>query len=268
MGYVRVNKPTSEVIGITISERQRRWLVLFVCCCVLVLADIAVVAEGWLQTLDGRVWLWFARTLGQRGFQLVEGISLAGVVKHSDRYLMLIAVAASLATAGFMARRRLAFTGALLVVTLTGCAAVVQVMKLAVDRSGPRLTPWTPLGHTFPSGTAAIAVAFFGFLGYVGYQRNRAPRRWFLVVLSTLACLSFILSALTYHYPTEVIGGVATGLGWLALMQIAFWDPLRRDIFARPPPASRRPMAAHGHDPAISVSGDKDQDGLIPTWAG
>jgi membrane-associated phospholipid phosphatase len=207
---------------------------------VLVLAaDVAFVSTGWLQALDGQTWLWFVDALGHQGFQIVEDISLAGVVKPSGVYLaMLAAVATALAAAFFVARRMPLTAGATLAAVL-GCGVAVQLMKVAVNRSGPRLTPWTPLGHTFPSGTAAIAVAFFGFLISIALQLDASRDKLAsakaspVVVVLAGGAAAFVLSSSTYHYPSEVIGGVATGLAWLAVVWITLGERLRLELAHR-----------------------------------
>lgn len=218
------------LLELKLARERLRWARLLATSCFLLILDAVTVARGWLQSTDKSLWIRFASTLGQRGFEIVEGISLAGVVGDSDRYLAAIAIAGTLLVAIAFTIRGMAFTGAVLVVSITGCAAMVQVLKRVVDRSGPPLTPWTPLGHTFPSGTAAIAVVFFGFLASICLQRARGAARLYGVIASVIACLALVISSLTYHFPTEVIGGIATGAAWLSFMQILFWRPLRQEL--------------------------------------
>ncbi|HEV3311624.1 MAG TPA: phosphatase PAP2 family protein [Chloroflexota bacterium] len=216
------------------NQRQQRWFLLFSVSGVLLVADVFVVVSGVMQTADRRLWYWYANALGHQGFRAVEAISLAGVVRHSARYLIGAAVIGVLLTALILSLRGLPFSAAFLVVTVTGCGALVQAMKVAVNRNGSSLTPWTPLGHTFPSGTAALAVAIFGFLTYLTLQRTRAPMRQVLLTLWMASGIAFVVSASTYHYPTEIVGGILTGLVWLSLMHIFFWEPLRHELFVRP----------------------------------
>lgn len=188
--------------------------------------DVVVVISGALQQPDKRLWVWFAGSLGKSGFRALEAVSLVGVGDHSNRYSVLAGVAGLLVTAVIFIARRLFVPAALMLATVAGCAGSAQVIKLVVDRNGPRLTPWTRLGHTFPSGTAAMAVGFFGFVGYVIYRRHLGRSRHLMLSATAVAGLALGLSAFTYHYPTEVLGGVFTGVAWLALIVFLFWKPL------------------------------------------
>lgn len=218
---------------VNVSQRQRRWALVLSISCFVLSVDALVVSSGWLVADDGHAWLWFAERLGTRGFQVVEGISLAGVVPNSSRYLMVAAVLGTTSVAALFYRGGMRVSCALLLVNVVGVGIVVRIVKSLIHRQGRSLTPWMPVGHTFPSGTAAVAVTFFGFLGYIVYQRNRGWQAHALCFTCLLAAMAFIVSAATYHYPTEVVGGIATGLAWLSAVQIVFWNPLRRELFYR-----------------------------------
>jgi len=218
--------------GGKISARQRRWLEALAVSSLILVADIYVVSSGILQTTDLSLWKDYATALGPPAFRVVEALTLVGVVHESDRIVTICSVLMTIGFAGLFVIRRLPFVGAMLVVAVSGTAAVAEVLKVVVDRNGPSLTAWTAGGHTFPSGTAAVAVAFFGMLAYVAYHRLKRARAW-AVGVCMLVVLGLLASSLTYHYPTEVLGGVATGIAWLSLLQIVFWESLRRELFFR-----------------------------------
>jgi len=104
-------------------------------------------------------------------------------------------------------------------------------------------------------------------MAYVVYQRNRDPVRWPAAMACLAAAALFCASALTYHYPTEVVGGIVTAIAWLALLQIAFWDSLRRELFGRP----RRAGAVQAGKAAAGpwdrrVDAESGDDSLGATW--
>jgi len=235
-------------LGRKLPRRQVHWLQLLAASCLVFLLDATVVETGWLEATDRAMWTDFANSLGQGGFRVVEGFSLVGVVKHADRYLTGIAIAGMLGAMIVLMLRGFAFTAAVLLVSNTACAATVEIMKRVLDRQGPPLTAWTPVGHTFPSGTAALAVVFFGFLAATGVQTAGARHHRWTIALSIVAGTAFIVSSLTYHFPTEVIGGVAIGLAWLSFMEALFWWPLRRELRQEPTYVGEDWYRWHGMD--------------------
>lgn len=235
-------------LGKKMPRQQFHWLEILAASCVLLLVDATTVEMGWLETADRAIWLDFAHFLGQSGFRVVEGISLVGVVKHPDRYLTGIAIAGTLAAMVILFIRGLAFTAAVLLVSITGCAAAVELMKRIVNRQGPPLTAWTPVGHTFPSGTAALAVVFFGFVTVTAAQVMPGGKHRWAIGVSLVLAVALVTSSLTYHFPTEVIGGVAIGLAWLSLMEALFWWPMRRELHLEPPYVGADWYRWHGMD--------------------
>jgi len=197
---------------------------------ILLIADCVGVVTGVFQASDSQAWTWYATMLGHQAYRALEAVTLAGVVAHSRQALALVAVAAMLVTTAILLMRKHLFTAALLLVLMTGCLAVMQTMKLAINRSGPPLTQWTPMGHTFPSGTTSMGIVYFGFLALILGMRNRGIVRSASIALSVVACVALIASALTYHYPSEVIGGILMGLAWLALIVLIFMEPLTEEL--------------------------------------
>lgn len=216
-------------------SRQRRWLRWLAISVAILGADAVMVSIGDVQGLDAGIWNGFATGVGPQGFRAIEAISLVGVVANPSGALTVVAVVVAAATTAVLVARGLPFTGATSLVAMVGAAALTQALKRIIDRGGPSLTPYTPIGHTFPSGTAAVAVAFLGFLAYVAFHVPRRPLSDVLAALCVAGAMALVISALTYHYPTEVIGGVATGFLWMCLLQILFWDSIRREIFGHRP---------------------------------
>jgi len=114
---------------------------------------------------------------------------------------------------------------ALLALTVLGQFAIVNLVKLVVDRQRPAVHQLTGFsGSSFPSGHAAAAAATFAVVALlVGRGRPRWVRNALAagaVGLATLVAATRVL--LGVHWFTDVIAGVAVGWGWLALCSMAF----------------------------------------------
>lgn len=96
------------------------------------------------------------------------------------------------------------------------------IAKTYVARVRPDALLWLdPLNtYSFPSGHATLSTAFYGFLCVMIYRRTQGFVRWasiaILILLIFLICLSRIV--LSYHYATDVLGGIFLGLFWIAVI--------------------------------------------------
>ncbi len=121
--------------------------------------------------------------------------------------------------------------GALLVlVTLAGAAVLDLGLKALFARARPEAFfdyyP-SPQSFSFPSGHALFAVCFFGGIAVLLSHRLRG--RLAQVVVWTLALLLILLIGVSrvylgVHYPTDVLGGLAVGVVWVA--SVALGDRL------------------------------------------
>ena len=108
----------------------------------------------------------------------------------------------------------------LILVVRAGEIGIVHLMKWAIHR--PRPTFPDPLAtasyYSFPSGHAAGAAAMFGLLAVLVVRRANAPARiafWTLIAI-VIAAVAATRVLLGVHYPSDVLGGILVGLGWLA----------------------------------------------------
>ena len=108
-------------------------------------------------------------------------------------------------------------------------------VKELVDRPRPSLVApvATARGKSFPSGHAMAATVNYGalllaFLPLMG--RRLRPLAWGIAIGLVLA-IGFTRLALGVHYITDVLGGYALGLAWLAASTAAFgiWRVERRE---------------------------------------
>jgi membrane-associated phospholipid phosphatase len=121
--------------------------------------------------------------------------------------------------------------GAVLVlVTLAGAAVLDLGLKQLFARARPQAFfdyYLTPKSFSFPSGHALFAVCFFGGLAVLLTHRLRGWLARILVWAVALALIFLIGVSRVYlgvHYPTDVIGGFAVGIIWVA--SVALGDRL------------------------------------------
>ena len=140
---------------------------------------------------------------------------------------------------------------ALLVLTVGGQFAIVNLIKVIVDRARPDLQQLTGFSSfSFPSGHAASAAATFAVIALLlGRRRSRRVRAALaggaVAVAVTVAGTRVLLGV---HWLTDVLAGLAVGWAWFALWSIAFGGrllhfgapaELAEDLAARAGPQSQ-----------------------------
>ena len=87
--------------------------------------------------------------------------------------------------------------------------------------------------YAFPSGHATRAAVLYGFLAVAAARGLTLPWRWLPYSLAGVAAVAVAFSRvyLGAHWPSDVIGGLALGFAWAALLGIAY------SRHAPPPPA-------------------------------
>ncbi len=106
-----------------------------------------------------------------------------------------------------------------------GAVASYAILKPAVGRSRPgaALQYGPPdTGWAFPSGHSTQAVAFYGLLAVV-LIGSLWPRRRLLVALTCGAIAGVVLFSRLYlgvHWLTDVLGGLALALTWIAIVML------------------------------------------------
>jgi undecaprenyl-diphosphatase len=132
-----------------------------------------------------------------------------------------------------MLRRGARQQATLLAVTMTGALVLELTLKLAFRR--PRPQPFfgipSPGSYAFPSGHALVSLCFYTALAWMLTERLTA--RWSRALLWIVAALLIGLTGfsriyLGMHYPSDVLGGYAAALVWMAsLARLRNWP--RRD---------------------------------------
>ena len=182
---------------------------------------------------------------------LMRGLSLLG----SADVLLPLVVVTLIVMAGAGIRRQ----AILLVVSLAGAAVLEATLKLALHRARPQ--PFfdlpAPGDYAFPSGHAMVSLCFYVALAWI--VSGRLATRWSRVAVWTAAALltgliGFSRIYLGLHYPTDVIGGYAAGLVWMASVAKARnWPRLAAATANLSPDSAESHISESSNDEPIPV---------------
>ena len=107
-----------------------------------------------------------------------------------------------------------------LVIAVIGSEAFTYLGKLAFHRPRPELAVYSEHSFSFPSGHATVAVAFYGFVGYVLMRLvqswNKKVNILFTTILIIIA-IGFSRVYLGVHYISDVWCGYLVGAMWLII---------------------------------------------------
>ena len=121
-----------------------------------------------------------------------------------------------------------------LLVSAGGTAIFNTLGKLAFQRPRPVEAVLLEHSYSFPSGHAAIALGFYGFLGYVLIRSTDGWKTRVNILLSTFVFALLIgLSriVLGVHYLSDVWAGYLVGAGWLTIgIAISEWATVNGHI--------------------------------------
>ncbi len=132
----------------------------------------------------------------------------------------------------FLAWRRKWYWSMTFLIAVPGGMLLNTVIKEIIHRPRPHFSDLvlTLTTYSFPSGHAAAATLFYGFLATYVIVHLRAWRWRVLVALIALFVIVAIGLSRIYlrvHYLSDVLGGMTEGIAWLALCLTAM-NTLRR----------------------------------------
>ncbi|MBH8614403.1 phosphatase PAP2 family protein [Pseudomonas mohnii] len=110
-------------------------------------------------------------------------------------------------------------------VAIAGASALNTVIKAALHRARPDELLYSGWGaFSFPSGHSTVNVVLYGFLAFLIAREIRPA--WRLVVALGAATLIFLIAFsrlyLGAHWFSDVLGGLAFGSAWLALLGLSY----------------------------------------------
>jgi undecaprenyl-diphosphatase len=139
---------------------------------------------------------------------------------------IVLVASVSLVAAYTAVRLRSWYPVVLAVVGLGGSQALVTIIKISIAR--PRPNPPAQLvsasGFSFPSGHSASSLVGFALLAWLTCMLTADRAIW--ATVWTAAAMGTVAVGVSriylgVHYPTDVIGGWALGLTWLAVVAVA-----------------------------------------------
>jgi undecaprenyl-diphosphatase len=170
------------------------------------------VMAGRTQVLDESVLRWMEAS----GSPAVDSFMLEVTALGARLVVWMVVMVAT----AFLLLHRHRWSAALLWISMLGAGLINMTMKEFFDRPRPDVFPWrTPhVGNaSFPSGHAMTSIVVYGTLGYL--LGRLMPTRGTRVFTYALAALVILLVGgsrlyLGVHYPSDVLGGFATGAAW------------------------------------------------------
>ncbi len=136
----------------------------------------------------------------------------------------------------------------LLVMATGGILILVDlVFKPLFSRNRPPGSLLPLDGHSFPSGHAAGAVAFYFAMVVILGSHHPRVRRLLMVGACLLVGLVWLSTLyVRAHWPTDLVAGAAVGLAWLTVC-LAFW---REPVAAHLQSGTARPLRSLDDRPA------------------
>ena len=175
----------------------------------------AVLDNATLVHLDMGIDAWVHSRVNPTGLAVSRAISTYG----SPAVMAMIGVVGGIV---LIARRRTTLL-ATWVAAFGGGWILERVLKIVVHRTRPAFTPTRASEFTmsFPSGHAMMCIMGMGMLTYVLMVPRPPARPWRDVLIGLAASVVLVVGIsrvyLGAHYPSDVLGGYAFGIAWLAV---------------------------------------------------
>src|SRR5438552_1277384 len=120
-------------------------------------------------------------------------------------------------------RRQDAWT---VVVSTGGAMAINTILKNVFQRQRPQELARRiklPKSHSFPSGHSLLSAATYPIVAHHLVQHRSIATQAFVHTLAGATILSVGFSRIYFgvHFPSDVLGGFAAGLGWLGLTSLS-----------------------------------------------
>jgi membrane-associated phospholipid phosphatase len=180
---------------------------------------VDVVEGGWLSAVDDDLSEWVARSMPSVAEWIARVLSWIGGWLGVTIVVVVVLV--------LLLRRGESALGVLLVAVAFGVQLVNWMAKEGYDR--PRPTAGSPIdlpsSSSFPSGHAMTGVALFGLLGLILARELASTRARTAAMVAGFALGALIGASrvvLNVHFLTDVLGGAALGLAWLAVCLLVY----------------------------------------------
>lgn len=136
-----------------------------------------------------------------------------------------VVLSVTIAVCLWLAWRRAYRTAAYWILAVAGASALNTAIKAALHRVRPGELPYSGWSaFSFPSGHSTVNVVLYGFLAFL-VARELRPVQRIPVALGAASLVLMILFSRLYlgaHWLSDVLGGVAFGTAWLALLGLSY----------------------------------------------
>jgi membrane-associated phospholipid phosphatase len=137
-------------------------------------------------------------------------------------------------TAVAMLRRGRKHDAWTIVISTSGAMAINTLLKNVFRRQRPQERARRiklPKSHSFPSGHSLLSAATYPIVAHHLVERHSLPVQAVVHTMSGLLILSVGFSRVYFgvHFPSDVLGGFAAGLGWLGLTSLSHTTVDRSD---------------------------------------
>ncbi len=134
-----------------------------------------------------------------------------------------------------------------LLLSIVGGEFLAFIGKIVFHRARPSVAIYAEKSFSFPSGHAAIAVAFYGFITYIvirnAKQWNKKINAFFIGFL-IIILIGFSRLYLGVHYVSDVWGGYLAGaIGLIIAISFSEYFSYRKQIASIPRPNTKKRLA-------------------------
>jgi membrane-associated phospholipid phosphatase len=112
------------------------------------------------------------------------------------------------------------------IVSTGGAMAINTILKNVFQRQRPQELARRiklPKSHSFPSGHSLLSAATYPIVAHHLVQHRSVATQAFVHTIAGVTILSVGFSRIYFgvHFPSDVLGGFAAGLGWLGLTSLS-----------------------------------------------
>lgn len=195
---------------------------------IVFLLDALLIQVPVVDHYDLRLREHFLTLVGSRGHHLLSAFTLNDAGHHKLLLFGLAIAGASLVLCGWFLRVGAINDALLLAVSVLSVATLELFLKSIIPVPGPEIDNGNNVFRTFPSGHTAVGVTLYVSAAYLLSRRLEGKARTVSIAVAVTLAVVTTLSALTFHFPSEVLGGLALSavcLGLLAPLSERMSDP-------------------------------------------
>ena len=130
-----------------------------------------------------------------------------------------LVAAFTLAVGGYLVLRRRPRSATFLVLAVVGSYGMLQALKILIPLPANGLPAHWLGAHSFPSLYAMVGVSACLAGGYLVGRTLRGDWQEVAMTAGAVTALWMVVSASTLDLPSQVLAGLAGGVGWVALLQ-------------------------------------------------